>query len=123
MTWEQFAADRAKMESEVERLRAALEREQREHGTCEDVNAQRFQTLTDTIIALTQQVTAMRPIVEALTWDDDADEDEFMTCSLCGGENVIGSNYEHAADCPVIQARAYVAAHPARGEGRGGVVR
>ena len=63
-------------------------------------------------VHLQEEVAAMRPIVEALAADDAADEDEFMSCSLCGGENKVGSNYSHEDGCPIVHARAYLAEHP-----------
>ena len=55
---------------------------------------------------------AMRPIVEAMATDSRGYAAGARTCLLCGALDLSGYPIPHADDCPVTQARAYIAQHP-----------
>ena len=66
------------------------------------------------------QILLMRPIVEAVAADLFTNIDTYERCGWRDGCRPVWSEHfaewRHAPDCPVTQARAYVAAHPAAGE-------
>lgn len=74
---------------------------------------------------LQTMIDAMRPMVEAVARMTATTGNGH--CDSCNGQRVmiydakrytqhISDDYEHAADCPIAQARAFVAAHPTAGE-------
>ena len=65
-------------------------------------------------------IDAMRLVVEAVAADLFINIDTYERCGWRDGCRPVWSEHfaewRHAPDCPVTQARAYVAAHPAAGE-------
>ena len=69
---------------------------------------------------LQTMIDAMRLVVEAVAADLFINIDTYERCGWRDGCRPVWSEHfaewRHAPDCPVTQARAYVAAHPAAGE-------
>ncbi len=68
------------------------------------------------------EIATMRPVVEAVAGELTAiywnRETHRFCCRWCDASHKLHmSQIEHASDCPYEQARAYVAQHPATGEG------
>ena len=95
--------------AEVDRLRAALHDQEQLRFSISKGQHEMRADLEDETSYLRAEVAAMRPIVErfAAVSDDDYEE-QCPFCREMPGYTAI----VHTPDCPVTQARAYLAEHP-----------
>jgi len=96
MTWERFAADRAKAEAEVERLRS--------DGAATRVD---LHVALEEVHRLQDEIATMRPIVEAVATAQSVHAETLDIWVLLLDNHTLSTLQEL-----IVQARAYVAQHP-----------